>query len=249
MELQVAIVGTGNVATALAHAFAAKGISLAGICGRDAHKADLLAQKTNTSSISYEQLSSVDVVIIAVSDKSIADVSGLIPHGPVVAHTSGSMPLETITSKKAGVFYPLQTLSSTRLLAFSKIPICIEGETETLALLAKKISDRVVEMDSPHRKKLHLAAVMVNNFANHLYAKAAEYLKNEDLDFNLLLPLIDETSDKLQQLDPDSAQTGPAKREDMDVIQDQLQMLANDPDLTKLYRIFTDSIISHGKKL
>lgn len=249
MEGQVSIVGTGNVAYALAHAFKKAGIKIHGIYGRNEDKALQLSKQLGLASISLESLAFSNVVIIAVSDHAIVEVSQLIPAGPVVVHTSGSVAMSDLKTDKPGVFYPLQTFSHTRNVDFSAIPICIEGTEKEVRILAEKISDKVYNIPSLQRKKLHLAAVMVNNFSNHLYAKAAKYLTEEGLDFEMLLPLISETADKLGQMKPDEAQTGPAKREDQDVIREHLNILSEDPELAKLYRIFTDSIIAHGKKL
>jgi predicted short-subunit dehydrogenase-like oxidoreductase (DUF2520 family) len=90
--------------------------------------------------------------------------------------------------------------------------------------------------------KLHVAAVMVNNFTNHLYKLAEDYCKNEGLDFRQLIPLIEETAERLKTISPADAQTGPAIRHDAPTIEKHLIILEKYPHLKEIYKIMTESI-------
>ena len=119
------------------------------------------------------------------------------------------------------------------------------GDPKTLSMLdtlAHSISERVVEANDETRVKLHLAAVMVNNFTNHLYTLVERYCKEEDLDFYLLLPLIRETASRLENIPPSKSQTGPATRGDYTTIDKHIELLNKYPQLKKLYQLFTESI-------
>ena len=94
------------------------------------------------------------------------------------------------------------------------------------------------------RLKLHLAAVIVNNFTNHLYALAADYCDNEQIDFKMLQPLIEETALRLREHLPRDVQTGPAIRKDMITIDKHLRILSEHPALKKIYLQMTDSIMN-----
>jgi predicted short-subunit dehydrogenase-like oxidoreductase (DUF2520 family) len=151
-----------------------------------------------------------------------------------------------------GVFYPMQTFSKNKPVNFEDVPLCLEANTQKNLTFLKKIasivSNRVFEVNSEQRKVLHISAVFVNNFTNHLFALASDFCKKEELPFDMLRPLIKETVDKLDILDPYAAQTGPALRNDQKTIAAHLKML--DDDQSKIYTIITESIQNlHGKKL
>ena len=149
------------------------------------------------------------------------------------------------SAKRFGVFYPLQSLKK-EVSHLPDIPIVIDAGDEStlkeLEVLAHSISDQVVEAGDEERMKLHLAAVIVNNFVNHLYALAEAYCNNEGLDFTLLLPLIKETAERINQISHSQTQTGPALRNDRETIEKHLELLKKYPRLKKIYETFTESI-------
>jgi predicted short-subunit dehydrogenase-like oxidoreductase (DUF2520 family) len=146
-----------------------------------------------------------------------------------------------------GVFYPLQSISSNRKISFKHVPICIEAsDKSTLSIveeLASIISKNIHVTTSVQRKKLHLAAVIVNNFTNHLYHLAFEYLNKENISPELLYTLMEETTAKAIELNPHEAQTGPAKRKDKETIKAHKELLKKNPDLQNIYNLLTESII------
>ncbi len=201
------------------------------------------------------KLKEADVYIIGIPDDSISSFSESLPfQNKLVVHTSGGVAMDALSSKnRRGIFYPLQTFSKERELDFKNIPICIEAENskdlELLLRVGKTISEKVVEISSDKRAKLHLAAVFVNNFTNHLYQIGNEILKEEDLPFDLLKPLISETASKIETLSPEKAQTGPAKRNDIKTIEKHLHLLGDSP-YRKFYELFTEELKqNYGKKL
>ena len=127
-----------------------------------------------------------------------------------------------------------------------EIPFFLEsGDPQTKEVLeemATKISGRVYHLPFEERKKLHVASVIATNFSNHMYHLAAEYLQNEGLDFEMLKPLIRETTAKALSIPPETAQTGPARRGDSKIINSHLELLAGNPELQKLYTFVSDSI-------
>ena len=201
------------------------------------------------------ELKPADIYIIAIPDDAIGSFSERLPFkNELVVHTSGGVAMDVLSKKnRKGVFYPLQTFSKSREANFNKIPICVEASKDSdlslLRNLGEALSENVVEINSEKRKKLHLAAVFVNNFVNHMYTIGHEILQNEELPFKLLQPLIFETAQKIEDLNPFDAQTGPAKRKDKNTIEKHLHLLTEGP-YKELYQLLTQSIqATHGKKL
>jgi predicted short-subunit dehydrogenase-like oxidoreductase (DUF2520 family) len=252
--IKVVIIGSGNVAQHLILAFQkAKNIELIQVFARNKNSvAHLLDADKITSD--YNKLKEVDLYIISVSDDAISEVSHLFPfNNKLVAHTSGSVAIDELcnTNRKA-VFYPLQTLSKKKEVDFKSVPLCIEAQNEIdLQLLnevAKSISDKVYEINSEQRKSLHVAAVFVSNFVNHLYKLGSDICTEHNVPFEILKPLILETAKKVQVLPPNDAQTGPAKRKDTTTINKHLAILT-DENQKEIYKMLTKSIIDNGKKL
>jgi predicted short-subunit dehydrogenase-like oxidoreductase (DUF2520 family) len=201
------------------------------------------------------KIEDADIYIIGIPDDAISAFSESLPfQNRLAVHTSGGVSMEALSSKnRRGIFYPLQTFSKNRKVAFEKIPICIESENaydlDLLQKLGETISKNVVEISSEKRAKLHLAAVFVNNFTNHLYQIGSKILEDENLPFELLKPLISETAAKIETLSPEKAQTGPAKRNDVKTIEKHLHLLGKS-QYSELYNLFTDQLKQqYGKKL
>ncbi|MEO9892640.1 DUF2520 domain-containing protein [Aurantibacter sp.] len=238
--IKVAIIGGGNVAYHLTKAFkTSKKVEVALFSGRD----DLSKKIIN-----------IDICIIAVSDSAIVEVAKkLLDLNVLVAHTSGSVAIKNLPNKRCGVFYPLQTFSKEKKVNFNNIPICLESNNtedfNILKILAGYISNSIAAVSSEQRRALHVAAVVANNFSNHMFTIAEGICKENDLSFDLLKPLILETADKIKTLDPFIAQTGPAKRHDLDTIQNHENLLKNSIH-KKLYKQITQSILNtYGQKL
>ncbi|MBE9490637.1 MAG: DUF2520 domain-containing protein [Bacteroidetes bacterium] len=245
--IKVVLLGSGNVAFHLAKAltlstnidfvqhFRRNNFSDAGF--------ELTVPKTNN----INNLVKADIYIIAINDDSIADFSKQLTFkNGLVVHTSGSMPLNTLQCKaNKGVFYPLQTFSKGQNLNFNKVPIAIETEYKKDSVLlnnfAKSISNNIYEINSSQREKLHIAAVFANNFSNQMYKIAKDICETNNFSFDILKPLILETANKVQTLNPAKAQTGPAKRNDQKVIQNHISQL--DGEQKKIYQLISNSII------
>lgn len=251
--MDIVIIGSGNVATVLGRKFKAAGHTIVQVISRNAKAATLLAYEWDTESTNYFSVvnKNADVYIIAVSDDAIETVIADIKlPGKVVAHTAASVPKEILknVSDHYGVFYPLQSLSK-EMPRLPDVPLFVEGNDEktntVLTKLAQSISpEHVIKATEGEREKIHVAAVVVNNFTNHLYALAEDYCKKEGLNFKELIPLIQETVERLKITQPSETQTGPAVRNDVDTINKHIGLLENYPRLKKIYQTLTESIRS-----
>ncbi|WP_318308216.1 Rossmann-like and DUF2520 domain-containing protein [Flagellimonas crocea] len=250
--LKIVILGTGNLAMHLFNAFdKAENVTVAQVVGRNLED---LQQFSGLSPISndFVSIADADVYLIAVKDDAIAEVSKYLSSKKgIVAHTSGAVGLNAVQSDNRGVFYPLQTFTKGKTVNFAHIPICIESEEkeslETLRLLAESISENTHHIDSEQRKKLHLAAVFVNNFTNYLYSIGEEFCLDEGLSFDLLKPLIMETAEKIQRMSPKDAQTGPARRNDTESMERHLELLQKQEHIA-LYKLLSQAIIQANEK-
>ena len=177
-----------------------------------------------------EELLEVDCFLLTVNDEVIEMLAPKLPTNSLVIHTSGATEISVFSDhNRRGIFYPIQSFSHGRSVTFSKLPIGIEAsnskDLKFLEKLALAIQAKPVHLDSAQRKALHLSAVLVNNFSNHLFTEAAQICEENKIPFELLKPLIKETVDKLDDLSPKRAQTGPALREDRKTISAHLSMI------------------------
>ena len=244
--MQIVLIGSGNVAFHLAKAFTEAQIPVSQIFGRNTTELQKISEQFSIP-FSTETLADADLYIISVSDSSIAEVSALIKNeNALVTHTSGSVSREALNGNyRKSVFYPLQTFSKSKNLDYSKIPFFIDAENENdeeiLKNLASKISKNVMLANDEKRKYIHLTAVFACNFVNHLFARAKEISDSQGIPFDYFLPLIDETTQKIHELEPKLAQTGPAIRNDEKVLKLHESLLTDEEKL-KIYKTLNESI-------
>jgi predicted short-subunit dehydrogenase-like oxidoreductase (DUF2520 family) len=249
--MNIVLIGTGNTATILGRKLKAAGHKILLVYGRDAAAASALAYELGSASTNYWAVvpRNADLYLIAVSDIAIADIRAEmhLPESTVV-HTAASVPLDMLkgTGEHYGVFYPLQSLRKNSERLPADIPVIVDaGDSATkqqLEDLAYSISNKVAHVDDAGRLRLHLAAVFCNNFVNHIYSLMEDWCSREGLDFQLLLPLIRETAERVQEMPPKQSQTGPALRHDRVTLERHRQLLAAEPKLLAIYDLFSKSI-------
>lgn len=251
--MNIVLVGSGNVATQLGRAFKMAGQDIVQVWSRNIDHAHELADTLASEPISdlFDLDRNADLYIISVKDEAIKQLAHELKVGDkLIVHTSGSTGIDVLegSSTKIGVFYPLQTFSKVKSVDFRLTPIVIEGNTpevaSTIHAIADRLSEKVVELSSEQRKALHIAAVFACNFTNHLFALSQELLAEQNLDFDLLRPLITETASKVQLNDPITMQTGPAVRGDQSTIDAHLDLLSDKPELKELYQKLSQSIVN-----
>ena len=252
--MKIVIIGAGNLATHLSFALQEAGQEIVQIFSRTAISASELADllKVPFTTHTDEIVADADVYFYAIRDDALESLLQL-PFAPdaIHVHTAGSVSMDVFVGKKSnyGVFYPLQTFSKNKQVDFKIIPVFIEASSpeveSTLFKIAHAVSEQVYKTNSEQRLKLHVSAVFACNFVNHLYHIASEIVKSADLPFEVLKPLILETAQKVMQLSPEEAQTGPAKRNDRGVINKHLDVLGDEqPSLKKLYQDLSDMILN-----
>lgn len=253
----VVVVGSGNLAEALARALDGSAYELRQVFARNAVRGAQVAQMAHTEwTNNPAQLALADLYLIAVSDRAVAAVAAALPlpEGAVVAHTAGCVSLDVLPFSRRAVFYPFQTFTQGRAVDFADIPIFIEASDSALQTalecFAHGLSHTVLFADSAMRARIHLSGVFACNFANHLFACGEQTLRQAGLSYDLLRPLIRETTAKALAADhPADVQTGPAVRGDCATQEQHCALLASDPTLETIYQTISQHIWEISKKI
>ncbi len=249
-DVPVVVAGTGNLAHHLPALLQQAGMRISYWTGRDKSAVAEMARMSNAEALPEwlpTGLGKPHLVFLAVSDTAIPVLAQpWVEAGHIVVHCSGSVSSAAV-GEQGGVLYPLQTFSDKSNPDITNIPFFITAKNDAtrrlLVNIAEHISGKAQVVDDEQRKFLHLSAVIVNNFTNHLVYLADQLLHQKGLDYRVLLPLMQETVQKLSQIAPDAAQTGPARRADHGVIESHLALLKNYPELRDVYTLLTNSIL------
>ncbi|HEY8404588.1 MAG TPA: DUF2520 domain-containing protein [Flavobacteriales bacterium] len=254
--MKFSIAGSGNVAWHFANMFIKGGHDLlqvyarneeAGMALADEHGAEYLNDASRFSSDN-------DFILVAVSDRSIAEVASAIGKEFFVIHTSGGSDMDVIPQSKRGVIWPIQSMIKGNEVEYNRVPFLIEASVlelqTTLMVMMQNISGRVMVATSEQRRKAHVAAVFANNFTNALYTIAEDILGDNNLPSDLLLPLMEGHWNNLKKQPASKLQTGPAVRNDRSTIQNHLQQLADQPQQAEVYRLLSEFIYKrfYGEK-
>ena len=251
----VSFIGSGNLAWHLAPALDNAGFVVKEVHSRNPQHATELTGRLYQAEVKATldfSTSDSSIFIIATSDDAIESIAQeiILPDDAFLIHTSGSQPLNILqfaATTNTGVFYPLQTFSKTKKIDFKETPIFIESNNEVseqiLMLMAKAISNKVRKIGSEERKAIHVAAVFASNFTNHMLTLSKKILEQNNLGFDLLKPLISETIAKSLSVGPDRAQTGPARRGDLEILDKHIEFLQDDKTLTEIYKLVSQDIL------
>ncbi|MDQ6757827.1 MAG: F420-dependent NADP oxidoreductase [Bacteroidota bacterium] len=255
--MKVVIIGSGNVATVLGKVIHNAGHEIVQVLSRNENHAKALAQIFNCPYGSFKSTSykEADIYLLAITDTALYHLDQYVQLGnKLVVHTAGSVSKEVLknVSSVYGIIYPLQSLIKDSA-EVPEIPLLVDGNnaevTKVIHDFSKTLSPNISVANDQERLKFHVAAVLVNNFTNHLFAVGDEFCKKEKIDFKKLYPLIDETINRVKNNSPQSVQTGPAIREDIYTLGKHLQILSAHPDLKYLYLKLSESILKlHQKK-
>ena len=254
-NIQVSFIGSGNLAWHLAPALDNSDFSVQEVYSRNPAHAALLVERLYQANVKASldfSTSSSEFFIIATADEVIEEIVQeiVLPDDAILTHTSGSQPLNILgyaATQNLGVFYPLQTFSKTKKIDFKDIPIFIESATpaaeKVLRAMANALSKNVIPINSYDRKALHVAAVFASNFTNHMLLIAQDIMKEHSLSYDWLKPLIAEMINKSLSIGPENAQTGPARRGDLEILDKHIEFLQDNHSTAELYRVVSQHII------
>jgi predicted short-subunit dehydrogenase-like oxidoreductase (DUF2520 family) len=254
---KISFIGAGKLASALCMELYDRGYQVNKIISEHGKTASALAKKCKAKWSEELVIHEItDIIIVAVPDHRLETIlHDLVCHDEVIiAHTAGSLGLEVFPAKfkNVGVIYPLMTFSEGRKVDFGLVPFFIESSNlytgSILESIAKMISNSVSYSDLEKRRMVHLAAVFVSNFTNHMLTEGKEIAVKAGFSFDVLLPLINETIKKAGEIGPENTQTGPAVRNDSITIEKHLELLSFSPELRNIYNEITNSIIKRYNK-
>lgn len=254
--MKIVIIGTGNVATVFGRLFRRAGFQILQVLGRDTGRTAELASELGCNACTdWKQASmAADLYLAAISDTALYDLhEHLRLSGQLILHTAGSVPQHVLhkVSINHGILYPLQSLRK-EIMVLNEIPLLVSGNNEFSKRVAHEIASRLSSnvsfTNDEGRLKLHVAAVFINNFTNHLYALTEEFCQKEKLDFKLLLPLALETVTRLKTVSAGEVLTGPAIRKDEITINKHLELLSSYPAYQEMYRFMTESIVANTNR-
>ncbi|WP_455080725.1 Rossmann-like and DUF2520 domain-containing protein [Prevotella melaninogenica] len=251
--MKVTLIGAGNLATQLGKSLKKAGVIISQVYSRTEDSARALGELLEAEWLTDIKAlrDEADIYIFSVKDSVLCELISEVCKSrgdKLFLHTAGSMSMSCFEGKalRYGVFYPMQTFSKTKDVDFERIPVFIESnsvETEdVIRSLANKLTQRVIRLSSADRKYLHLAAVWACNFTNYCYTVASDILGEHGIPFDVMLPLINETTEKIQKISPKKAQTGPAVRGDRNVMSKQMELMNGKEDLQELYEILSKGI-------
>lgn len=258
-DLRIVLLGAGNMATNLGCALRDAGCQVVQVFSRTMASASTLANRLSCEAI--DNLDAIhkeaDLYIVSLTDNALVELGPTLPSlvpDKLWVHTAGTVDMDVFggNDKRIGVFYPMQSVSKAQVISLKEAAIFVEAtqaeDQAWLLELANAITCNAYEATSEQRQAMHLAAVFINNFSNQMYACAEEILKQNELPFDIMLPLIDNTAAKVHDLSPLDAQTGPAKRLDYDVMRKQHAMLDGNPQHQAIYKMITEAIITTQSK-
>jgi predicted short-subunit dehydrogenase-like oxidoreductase (DUF2520 family) len=166
----------------------------------------------------------------------------------VLVHTAGAVTMDVLQpyATHTGIIWPIYSIVKDSLPKHREIPIAMRSNTEHAGVVVQKltssISDIYYTVSFEQRQWLHLCAVLINNFTNHLMAISETICHEQRIPFSLLYPIVKQTAERITHTSPTKLQTGPAKRNDTNTINKQLDMLAETPEWQELYKAATTSI-------
>lgn len=249
--MDVILIGAGNVGTVLGRTCKQAGHTIKAIWNRHPEKARLLADELGA--VVIEQLDALpqeaDLYLLSVSDRSIQElVQQLTIRRGVLVHAAGAVSKNILNgaAENYGVLWPMKMIRS-NMHGLGPCAIMIDANNEqslkVISELANSISDQVHEADDAKRLKMHLIAAITSNFTNHFYHLAADYSKEQSIDFSWFYPLIEGGINQIKTHHPQNVQAGPAFRGDRVTIEKHRSLLADEPVLLKIYDEMTQSIL------
>jgi predicted short-subunit dehydrogenase-like oxidoreductase (DUF2520 family) len=254
---KIALIGAGKLATNFAFTLKKKGFTILQVYNRSREPGMKLAKKVSSSYIDdlCQLTGKADLYALAVSDSALQEISDKIHlENQVIIHFSGTADIHLLkgSSSNYGVLYPPQTFTLRQSGGFFNVPLCIEANNsdseEKLSAFATTISDKIFRVSSNQRKTIHLSAIFASNFTNFMYSIAEDLLAIKNLPMSILEPLIEKTMANAMHKDIFSLQTGPAIREDIEMIKTHLDALSERPEFREIYRVISESIITYKHK-
>ena len=249
--MKIVIIGSGNIATFYGVRFKENGHQIVQVLSPNLEHAQTLAAQLQCEAIQdYNHLNKeAEVYILGVRDNILYELGTTLKlPGKYIIYGAGAVPLSVLESISEHIIclWCMFSVQKNKLPTQRQFPVIYNALSEndqTLALQwASMLSDAPYLLSDHQKARTHLTAVFVNNFTNHLYAIAHQLMAESNIDFSLLMPMIQDTAQKIQYELPEKLQTGPAVRNDTHTLNEQMNQLEEHPYFQMVYKALSDSI-------
>lgn len=248
--MNFSIIGSGNIAHYIGIRCKEAGRRIDEVISTNEETGLALANKLGANFLNDYSKSKASTFLLAVPDDAIRGfaTSDFFKEKKVI-HTSGSIGLHELEnlSENVACIWPIFSIQKEKLPTRNDIPFVLQSSNlpirKKAVSLLKGLTNNVTEATDEQKSILHLSAVLVNNFTNHLFAQSEKLLHDNNLSFQeLLIPIIQNTVEKLNTSSPTLLQTGPAVRGDQSTIDTHLKLL-KDNKLAEIYKSLSQSVI------
>ncbi len=252
----ICLIGTGKIARHLAEKLASLDDYSIFIWGRNSQIAQTISEETGIKLLNeISEIPTNSIGILCVSDHAIQTVAHeLTGRFDLIIHLSGTSSMDLIsgTAAHTGVIWPNQSFTIGNSINWKNVPLCLEASDEfahsEISELAKNLGGPFAWLSGEQRRMLHLAAVGANNFVNHLMVLTEEWCLANGLDFQFLMPMIEQSAQRFKTSSPKLTQTGPASRNDQTTIALHLSMLKDFPEFAEVYALLSKQISERSKR-
>lgn len=227
-DVRFAVIGRGRAGGSFQAALVHRGADCVAMLGRGDDPATL-----DTT---------LDLVIVAVPDRAIADVAEHVPTGPLVVHLSGATDLRSLRAhhERCGSLHPLVSLTDSERGAAALLAgphMAVAAPTPELVAEVRSIAEllgaQTFIVDDNRRASYHAAASVA---ANHLVGLVAQVERIADADGLPLAPfttMMRAVIDNIDHVGVAASLTGPVARGDWDTV--RAHLAATDPADHGLY--------------
>ena len=250
--MRVAIIGTGNIAKSFCRALQNSNVKIEIIIGRSLLNTKNFAHDMNVSySLNLNDLPrDLDIYFCCVNDDALPLISKNFPFDlkkeQVIVHFSGSVPSTIFQSRfpSFGVVWPIESVhpntdwNNMTIVATYSSPFV----QKSLRLILDPLTKNVIEKSDEKRVRMHLVAVILNNFTYHLISTTKQYCEENEISFDAYSRILNTTFESIKDENSDM-QTGPARRNDMVTIQHHMELLSETKALAHLYNCLSKSIL------
>jgi predicted short-subunit dehydrogenase-like oxidoreductase (DUF2520 family) len=249
--MKIAVIGSGHIATFFSVKLAEAGHQITQVLSKHKVNALKLAERVDAHAETNPSLlhADSDVYLLAVNDDAIRHyLNHPVLKNKLVIYTSGALGLDELVqlSSKLACIWPVYSIQMDNLPMHDQVPMVITHtpavDIETVQNICNVLSTSHYVLNDQQKRTVHLGAVIANNFTNHLFTLSEKLLQQDGISFDLLRPLIENTTDKLKTSPPYKNQSGPAIRHDQTTIQHHLDLLKEDETLKTIYLQLTESI-------
>lgn len=252
MQAEWVVIGSGKLAKAIiSRLFEQNEKNVSIVARNESALSELKKCFPELNQLYFEDIHSGSICLLAVSDSAIESCALKIKADNCIKiHFSGATSIQVLHGDSA-VLWPIHSFSIPQAVQWNEVSLVAESSGgaahQKLSRLIEILGGPVTFLTEEQRLQMHMLAVFVNNFTNHLYKIAFDYCEQHKLNFILLQHLIIQSTQALNNYSPAYLQTGPAMRNDLETMQLHQTLLNENREMLDLYLKMSASIRNHYK--